>query len=195
MATLPTIPTFASNDSSLTNLQELSYAVSFLSNANVRPFWHIYQSGGGEGLTSSAWSVVNFNTKAFDSDGVYDAPGVEIVTEGYYSLTACIPIIGLATTEGQVCSFKLTGGTNNPNLASGATFMHGYAGSASCTSASVDNALCLADISPICLYAGDLVQVQVWPAAGMTMDYNRNVSYEQGRWVPNFTGQWIRNGP
>jgi hypothetical protein len=193
MATLPTIPAFADNDSSLTNLQNLSYAVSFLSNADVQPYWHIYRAATTS-LTSSAWTGITMTTKAYDSDNAYDSPGVEIQTQGYYTYSACIDVEAVGATEGCVVAFKLTGGGNNPNLATGVTFSHGYRG-ASTSTTTADNAYVITDISPFTLYPLDLVQVEVWVSTTMTANFNQNTSYIQGRWVTNFTGRWLRSGP
>ena len=59
-----------------------------------------------------------------------------------------------------------------------------------------DTDLCTSALSPTCLYQGDQIFLQAYAqTTNVTVNYNANGSYVSGRFVPNLTVQWIREGP
>ena len=188
MATIPTIPTFTDGDSNLTNLQDLSNAVNFLVNAQVRPTWHLYKTGTSS-LSSGITSVV-FGTVAFDSDGVSNGTGVTIVTPGYYHTEMCVQVECTATGEQINVWFLVTFGANNPNFTNGTTKIYGARGSTTSSQTGVDAARVSSALCPYALYPGDKINPQIQVGTALTLDNNSNTSYIQGRFVCNFTGRW-----
>jgi hypothetical protein len=191
MATLPTIPSFDDGDYDLTKLQQLSAAVQFVSDLDVKPTWHLYRNST-QSMSNGSWNASAFTEVAFDGDSIYSSNSVEIVTEGYYALTACWQVENETSgTPIVACCFLLTGGSSNLNLSSGSKIYFGFSG---CEASDLtgDTSVVLDDITPIAVYPGDTLEVVTYVNYSATADYNQNTSYSQGRWVPNFTGRWIR---
>lgn len=193
MATLPTVPTFVDGDFSLANLQNLSYAVSFISDDDVRPLWHIY-SEATQGISANAWTAVNTSYVARDSDGVASSPGVTINTQGYYAVEACIPFEVSSSGAGVGACFQVIAGPNNPNHSPGATQMFGPRETGSPDEVAVWATLCPADICPWELYPGDQIVPMAYSTAALNLGYNTNAGYREGRFVRQFTGLWIGTG-
>jgi hypothetical protein len=191
MATLPSVPSFASNDNSLTSLQNLSYAVSFLVDLDVRPVWHLY-TGSTHAVAANTVITESFPLVAYDNDLVSDGTGVTIKTSGYYTVETCLDFAGNAASEHIMAWFQLTAGANNPNLTNGTTKIFGANGLLSASSAGDDIAMCAADVCPYALYQGDQIKVQYNSDTATTRYTNTNASYISQRFVPNFTGMMIR---
>lgn len=195
MATLPTVPTFAFGDSSITNLQNLSNAVSFLVDCDVRPLFHGYQATT-TAMSASTFTTPGTKTVAYDDDGVLISTAMiaTIVTQGYYCFEACIPIQTLATLQNTDFIFLVTAGANNPHHTNGTTTLFGQRGVLGGAGTGNDNTACISDICPWVLFPGDTVQPRGWINAAATMDFNRNATFTAGRYVNNFTGYWLRTG-
>lgn len=198
---LPTVPTFTAGAPSLAQLNQLSYAASFLVNANVRPEWMVF-STATQSVAANTWTNVAFNKVQYDSDGVAGAaganlPAVKIVTQGYYSLEACVQVQGNSGTNNQFTpAFLFTAGPNNAHYAANSTYYFGFRGgkTSSTAQAAGTNANTPCDITPMVLYPGDQLNVAVYITAAMTLDFNQNTSYVQGRFSTKFTGYWVRTG-
>lgn len=199
MATLPTVPTFTAGAPSIAQLSQLSQAVSFIANNDTRPSWMVFMFSGAQSLTSSVWNVVAFDHVADDSDGVSGSStsNLTLATQGYYDLEACLQLEAAAATQNMyTAAFEFTAGGSNPHFTSGTTQYFGYvAGRMSSTAeAAADNAVCLAGITPMVCYPGDKLNVSVFPSAAITLDFNQNTSYIQGRFATKFSGRWAREG-
>lgn len=195
MATLPIVPAFVAGDTSITKLQQLSQAVSFLVDCDVRPTWHMYQTTT-TAITGSTWTTPGTKTIAYDDDGVAISTAMiaTIVTQGYYAVEACLPIRTLAGAQSTDCAFLVTAGPNNPHHVNGTTTFFGQRGNNSFAGTGGDATGSISDICPWVLFPGDTVQPQAWISAAATMDFNTNTTYLNGRFVTNFTGYWLRTG-
>jgi len=194
MATIPTVPSFTSNDSSLTNLQNLSAAVAFLARADIRPCWHYYIAGG-QGTSAGVWAVMKAANVAFDSDNLWTSTGyATIATQGYYQVDACVDVAMGGDTTQCYSSFLITGGGSNPHLGTGATIQFGMRGGSCVQTAAQDTSICTSSPVPVCCYPGDEVQVYVMTVTGSTINSNVNTNYMSGRFTANFTGYFVRTG-
>jgi hypothetical protein len=197
MATLPTVPAFVTGDTSITKLQQLSDAVGFLSDMDIRPTFRVYKTATAA-LTSGAWATLPGGTLDYDNDGFFSA-GVgfnpTIQTQGHYCFEACVPFLTGTTAIGQRISILLTAGANNPNLTVGTTRRFGMRGGNSVSTTGNDTATCMSDHSPFGLYPGDVVALQVFVDTNVSTSFNSNTSYISGRFVPSFNGYWIRTAP
>lgn len=191
MSTLPTVPSFAPNDSSITNLQSLSYAVSFLIDMDIRPAWHLY-TGSTHAVTANTVTTETFPLIAYDNDTLNDGTGVTIVTPGYYVTESNLGFSTAGTTIHVMVWFQFTAGANNPNFSPGATNLFGGGGYPSASTSGEDLAICVSEIVPQPLYPGDTLRVQYNSDTATTRQVNNNVSYISGRFAPNFTGMMIR---
>lgn len=196
MATLPTVPSVFTDGTapSITTLNQLSYCVSFLCDMDIRPAWHLYKTAT-QAITSGVQTNVNYGSVAYTSDNnAATFPFATINTQGYYAVEAAVPILTGVTAIEFLLSFLITGGPSNPHLAPAATKRFAQRGGESCSTASTDTALCLADIVPIVCYPGDTIAVQILTDTNVTLNINANASFISGRTVPDFTGYWISTG-
>jgi len=194
MATLPTVPSFVAGDTSITKLQQLSAAVGFLCDDDIRPTWHIYATST-QAISATTFTTRTFDSVIYDNDGVYVSPGVTIVTQGYYMMETCIPISHTAASSRHAqVYFLFTAGANNPHFTAGTTLKFGASGFPTSSVANEDFDIVARDICPNVLFPGDKIAVQAWTDAAATFLTNSNASYISGRFVPNFTGQWLANG-
>lgn len=193
MTTLPEnpLPVFADGDSEatlLTKMNALGYAVQFWTDCDILPTWHYYKIAT-QALTSGVWQAVNFGTVAFDSDSTFTTGGyATIQTAGIYAVETCVQCEAGTSGIGFLCAFLMTAGSNNPNQAAGTTSRFAFRGGYMPTSGG-DGAVCSAGLTPWVMYPGDQIAVQVYPTANVTLDNNNNSTYENGRFVCNFTGQ------
>jgi hypothetical protein len=196
MTALPTIPSFTDLTApSLTDLTNLSYAVSFTADCDVRPTWHFYRTATMS-LTANAWNLIPTNQTAFDSDGVKGSggAGAVIVTRGYYAVEGCVDVS--VTSVGQIVigAFLWTAGASNPHFTAGSTLVFGGKGGNSTDDNSSNSAYTFSDLCPRVCYPGDTIQPQVWTSFAFTLKYNSNDAFNEGRFVPNFTGIWVGQG-
>lgn len=198
---LPSVPTFTAGSPSIAQLNALSYAVSFLVDYDVLPRWSYFMYTATQSVPTITWTSVNFDHVNYDSDGVAGAsnvnlPNAKIVTQGYYSLSACVQLQATAnTTDMYTAAFLATGGGNNPNLSLGTKLWFGYKSrqASSTAQAAADNAISITSQTPIPLYPADTLAVQLWLNTGAhTVDINANTSYIQGRFATKFTGHLSR---
>jgi hypothetical protein len=193
---IPTVPTFIQNESSLTNLQSLSAAVSMVSVAASYPMWRFYGTGT-QSLTANTWNQLRVGSIAVDTDGVYSTPAttVTIKTQGYYECEACVPFEGNATPFLGQGVFLVTAGASNPHHISGATVMFGsFAGWAAYSTAGVDATYTMSGKCPWVLYPGDTIIVQVYPLATGNLNNGLNATATSGNLTPQFSGRWISMG-
>ena len=191
---LPTVPSFVAGAPLLSDLNNLSYAVQFLADQDVRPTWHLFINTT-QAITLNTWTNVAFDHVAFDCDGVASTlPNAVIKTQGRYALEACVQIEALAAKASITAAFLFTAGANNPNYTPGQTQFFGYRGTTSSqtSSAAADNAICISTLTPMVLYPADQLNVAVYLGSSMTIDYNENTSFSQGRFATQFTGYWDR---
>jgi hypothetical protein len=196
---IPTVPQFVTGDTSITKLQQLSYAVSFIIDCDIRPTWHMYKKST-QAIPGTTWTPIASGTIAYDCDGVgAGTPMIaDIVTTGYYAVEMCTQIVCTSANWKFFTSFLLTAGTSNPHYTSGTTLIFGVRQQMTTDSASYDTANVSADITPWVCYPGDTIQPQVYVGTAMTMDYNQNetsgATGQQGRFSCNFTGYLVRTG-
>lgn len=198
MATIPTVPTFTPNTApSIATLNQLSYAVSFLVDNGVRPGWSIFMNST-QSPAATTWTNIAYDHTAYATDATRSGGTITLNTQGYYEVAACLSFETNANdTDVYTAAFVATGGGNNPNLVLNATQYFGYgAGRFSSTAeAPADNALCITDIAPLCLYPGDTLNVAVYLSAAHVVDINQNSAYNIGRFAAKFSGHLIRTGP
>ncbi len=194
MALLPVIPNFDEDDSSLSKLQDLVYAVAFLSDADITPVYHAYDSAVTNSITTGAWRSIPGGTIAYDSDNQgtisNNKYGVNIVTQGLYLFEGCADF----ATGSQISvaiSFFLTAGANNPHLAPASTKRFGLRETSSPGPASQDAVVTNSDYSPFPLYPGDQVILMCSVSSTVNQVPLANTSYLQGRFVTNFTSRWV----
>lgn len=196
MATLPTVPGPFTDGTAptMTQLQQLAYAVSFLSDRDVSPIWHFYQDSS-ESLTANSWNSITYNHNVIDSDGVHASGGVaQIVTQGYYAVEACIGLSVTSTGFSFIGAFLWTAGANNPHFTSGTTLRFGPRGCNGVNNNSSNTGCTPIDICPNVCYPGDTIQPQVYVTAALSLKANTNDSWNEGRFSANFTGAWIAEG-
>lgn len=202
---VPPIPTFASNDSSQTNLDNLSRSVRFLT-GDLRPQWHGFKTSNSATLTSQTWTTIGFANVAYDSEesgagltgaGILTTLGTGVATiktQGIYAVESCMSFVATATAFQCMTSFLITGGGSNPHLSSGVTMRFGLRGDETINVAASQVCLCCADTTPITCYPGDTIAAQGWAGAATVVTFNNNSDYKYGRFSSNFTGRWIRAG-
>lgn len=197
MTARPTVPVFAANDSSLTNLQNLSASVGFLGTTPMG--WHLYKNSNQGPLATGSPNQITFNQVAFDPDGVASGGGVSIVTRGYYDCESSLNFSNTGAAGETVMSFfKLVTGSSNP-LGSGVSIRFGSL--VDLTTGNADQmSVTLFGTSP-CLYPGDTVQVFL-RVTGTTVTvsatWNNSGNNDLGGFPdggPYFTGQWVSEGP
>lgn len=204
---IPTVPFFSGNTAaSITQLNQLSYATSFIIDCDIRPVWMFFMYSGQQSITAATWTSIAYDHVAVDSDGVAGSghanlPNAKIVTQGYYALSACTAITtNTDNADMYTTAFLITGGGNNPNLTTGTAYYMGYKGnrSSNTTEAPSDNAVCISDMTPFPLYPLDTVTVQVYLSAAHSINVNTTATqtaYNIGRIATKFSGQWLREGP
>jgi hypothetical protein len=193
MAILPPkpLPTFFDGDSSLVNLNNLGYAIQFLTDNDVKPTWHFYKTAT-QAIPASTWTTVNMGTVAFDSDGTFTGGGyATIQTPGIYGVAACMQVQAGTTGIGVLTQFLVTAGSSNPNHAAGSSVNIGLRGGLA-TASGADTAFAPTALTPWVLYQGDTIQAQIYTTVAATLDNNSNSSYMNGRFVCNFTGMLVR---
>lgn len=155
MATRPNVPVFAAQDSSLTNLQNLSDSVGFLATTPVA--WHLYKTSNQGPLVTGSPTQILFSQVAFDPDAMASSGGVIIQTRGFYDCEATLNFSNTAAAGQSVLAFfQITTGSNNP-LGSGVTIRFGQF--ADLTTGNADQmSVTLCGTSPP-VYINDLIQV------------------------------------
>ena len=192
---IPTVPAFVTGDTSVAKLRQLSQCVSFVSNAQNYPVWHVYRNSLYGLTTANTWYTLAWPYVAFDSDRVAVYGGALIVTQGYYCCEACIPFQSQSSANNAQGQFLFTAGPSNPHYTSGTTIAFGYRFARIIGTAGTDEVMCLDDLCPAVCYPGDTLAVQAQGAlANTNVDYNNPTGATAGRFVPNFTGRWVRIG-
>jgi hypothetical protein len=192
---IPTVPAFVDGDTSVTKLRQLSQCVSFVTNAQSYPVWHLYRTAPLTLTTANTWFTVPMTATAFDSDRVGSGSGATIVTQGYYVCEACVPFVTQSSANNAWAAFVWTAGTANPNYSSGTAIQFGLKSARVIAGVGADETLSLSDFCPVVCYPGDLIIVQA--NGGLTntvVDFNNPVSAIAGRFVCQFTGRWVRVG-
>ena len=193
---LPTVPTFVAGAPAIADLNNLSYAASFLIDHSVRPTWKFFTTAT-QSLVANTLAVVQFNKIPYDSDGVYNASnnGANIVTQGYYEVEANVQLEAGANKDNFFLVFQMSTTSTNPHFAAGVQSF-GYKGGAlpQTSSAVADASYCISGITPFACYPADLIQVIAYSTAAHTIDFNQNTSFDQGRFSTQFTGRWVCEG-
>jgi hypothetical protein len=201
--TVPSVPTFVTGDTSIPSLQQLAYATRFLV-GDIRPMFHAFKTATATISSSNTWTTLSMGAVAYDSESevsggsgiLTDGIGATIRTQGLYSFTSCATFVATSTAFYVDSSFLITAGASNPNLGSGSTLRFGLDGNTTLATAATQVSICNQDISPICLYPGDTVRLQVRAqASGVVVQTNLSPvpAYNQGRFVTNFSGSWVRS--
>lgn len=201
MASLPTLPgPFTDNTApTLGQLQQLSYAVSFIADATLRPTWHLFKTTT-TALTASTWNTLSGGTvnAAYDNDGVFTSSTAfkaTIVTQGYYAVEANLDLAATSTAMAFIPAFLFTAGPSNAHFTSGTTIYFGARGGDNVNDNTSDSATCIADLVPAVCYPGDTIQPVVYvTSAAAAIQFNTNGSFCKGRFVCNFTGYWAGQG-
>lgn len=199
MGTVPTIPSHMSDNTSpsISTLNQLSSAVNFLCNDDVRPTWHTYKVAT-QSIPVTTWTTVSYGTIAYDSDSMTAPSGgvITINTQGYYKCEATADFLTGTTVMNLLGSFLITAGSSNPNHSVGTSQRFHQRGGESVGAASgaADTAICCTGICPWVCYPGDTIVFQVYTTVAVTLNNNVNTTYQSGRFVSNFTGQWLRSG-
>lgn len=198
MVAIPTVPAFVANDTSLIRLQQLSTAVAFLSDCDIKPVMHMFKNSSAA-ILAGTWTTLPGGSIAYDNDnmlgGSASSFSVTIQTRGYYAAEACAPWLTGATAIQQKAAFLFTAGSSNPNFALNATSRFGIRGGNSCSTATTDTCQVISAMVPMGLYPGDKIAFQIWTDTAATVNNNVNANYVSGRFVPNFTMTWIRTAP
>jgi hypothetical protein len=187
----PTVPT-------INGLNQLSYATSFLVNCAVRPSWHMFKKLLVNGA-QNAWTVPAYGNVAYDSDRVATPTGAVINTQGYYLTESCLQVNNQVVTTpiNWSSAFKITAGPNNPYQSPGSTRWYGYRSSGMSTVSGQCDAFTCSDVTPFCLYPGDLVTPIFWNNAtgGVTVEpAANNPLFMSGVFSHKFTGYWLSAG-
>src|SRR5262249_55602264 len=90
--------------------------------------------------------------------------------------------------------FLFTAGASNPHYSAGTNIQYGVRGCRSVAATSVNETVCPSDMCPVVCYPGDTLAWQVWVSSTATLDKDSNTSAVQSRFVPNYTGRWLRTG-
>lgn len=192
---IPTVPTFVNGDTSITKLRQLSQCVSFVTNAQSYPVWHLYRHSTFSVTPANTWVTVPMTATAFDSDRVGTGSGVTIVTQGYYTCEACVPFVSQASVNNGWAAFLWTAGPANANFSAGTTVQFGLKAGRIIAATGSDEVLSPADMCPVVCYPGDTIVVQANVAINNTViDVNNPTSAFAGRFTCNFTGRWVRVG-
>lgn len=196
MATIPTPPTFASNDSSMDNLIALANCVTFLSDCGTRPEFHLYHKGSTVSLTSLTDKTLTLGSVAFDSDGVSDGTGATIVTQGWYDFTCCASFTPSTTSAVLQLRIEMISGASNPHFTSGTTVFIATSGGDAVDLATADTAYSFGGLSPTCLYPGDKIRLDAWmdSSGSFSVNDNVNTSFMVGRYPPTLTGYFVCPG-
>jgi hypothetical protein len=187
MGTIPTVPSFASNDSSLTNLQEMSTGVKFLTqvaNTTGLPAWHYYATAT-QSLSANTTTQVQYNKHALDTDSTYTSTGIATVnTQGIYYCSATVGFASTATNEGFFIYFLITAGSSNPNHSSGATVKFGGGGIGTPPESGLNPMQSAGGYTPWACYPGDTIEVIAFAAAAFTI-LSTGAAYSQfyGRFI------------
>lgn len=190
---LPVVPgTFTAGEHTISDLQALANCARFLSVCDTRPTWHLYRTAT-QAIAGTTNQAIAMNVVAVDSDGVSDGTGATIVTQGIYTVEACIPFQTGASQISALGHFQFTGGASNP-YHSGVSFQFGGRGTLSTNIASTDTALSLRAECPWTCFPGDKIQVIAWSSLAVSINNNNNLNAFSGRFPPTFTGEWIRTG-
>jgi len=200
---LPTLPTVGPGAPSITDLNNLSYAASFLIDHSVRPTWKFVNRGSNLSVSANTWTAVTWETNIFDSDGV--APvginwnNATIVTQGYYHVEAAVQPENLGSRQNFVMAFKWTAGSSSPYTGQSPAWFGfrgttmGVTGSGSACQTGV-----IAATTPVPMYPGDQIQVMTFITAAAILEDNDNAGqptiYMNGRVSMQFTGRWLRVG-
>lgn len=201
---VPTVPAFATNDSSLTSIEDLAYCLRFLV-GDIRPAWHAFTINARTVASANTWTTINFGTIAYDSEAnvpgstgiMASASTAQIQTQGIYAVESCATAVATSSAFYFDLSFLMTGGGNNPNLSTGSTRRFGLRGNTTLATAATQVTVCCADTTPVCAYPLDTIAMQVRAsAASVVVQTNMSPvpAYNQGRFVTNFSGHWIRVG-
>ena len=193
---LPNVPTFTAGSPAISDLNNLSYATSFLIDHGVRPTWKFF-STATQAIVINTWTAVAFTHVAYDSDGVFVSAnhGANIITQGYYEMEASVGVQAGANKDNFAIAFQWSPTSTNPHFSAGVTTFGWYANAMSQTSAAAaDDYYTTSAISPFPAYIGDLFQVIVFSTAAHTLSFNNNGSFDQGRFSTQFTGRWVRSG-
>ena len=193
MSTIPTPPTFASNDSSLANLQALAACAAFVGvvdpSVNGMPFWRLYKTIT-QTIPATTLTTVNMGSIAVDTDGVSDGHGALIVTRGLYDCTATVAVTPNATNNIMRLYFKATTTASNiPHPST--TVIWGTCSKGVGTDTSRQTSHTINGTTPFALYAGDEISVIAYCGGSLTTVTAGTYGGGTGNCTPSFTGRYV----
>lgn len=198
---LPTIPNFVAGSPAASDLNNLSYAVSFLLDHGTRPTWKFVSRGTGLTMSAATWTAIPWDTEIYDSDNVGPGTGTwtaaTIVTQGYYHVEGAVQPQNQSTRVNFAMAFKWTAGASSPYTSSSPGWF-GYRASnmsVSTTAAATCGGI-ISAITPFPMYPGDTIQTMAFVSGSTapTLEINDNSAYMSGRFSMQFTGRWLRMG-
>lgn len=194
MSTIPTPPTFASNDHSLANLQALAACASFVGvvdpSVNGVPWWRLYKTVT-QSIPATTLTVVNMGTPAVDTDGVSNGNGATIVTQGLYDCTATVAVQSNGTNNICRLYFRLTKGSTSGGHSSGSTVVWGTASKGVGTDTSRQVSHTINGTTPWAAYAGDQIQVLAFTGGAISTVLPSTFGGGTGNCTPSFTGRYV----
>lgn len=193
MATIPTPPTFTSNDSSLAKLQSLAACATFVGDVDLSvsgvPFWRLYKTVT-QTIPATTLTVVNMGTVAVDTDGVSNGNGATIATRGIYDTTATVAVTPNATNNILRLYFRITTGANNP-LGAGVIKIYGTCSKGAGTDTSRQISHTINGTTPIVVYPLDQIQVMAFAGGALTTVLPSTFGGGTGNCTPSFTGRYV----
>ena len=196
MATIPTPPTFASNDSSLANLQALAACATFCAvvdpspaASSAMPFWRFYKTIT-QTIPATTLTTVNMGTPAVDTDGVTDGHGALIVTRGLYDCTATVAVTPNATNNILRLYFKATTtSANTPHPSTSVIWGTASKGAGTDTARQISHTI--NGTTPFAMYPGDEISVMAFAGGSLTTVTAGTYGGGTGNCTPSFTGRYV----
>lgn len=167
--TIPTIPTLSAGYVvTAADMNNLSACATFMLN---KPIASVHDGLGTQTITTSASSVA-FNTKDFDTDGMWSSGAntqFTVQTPGFYKIAYSVATVGSSTAYTLGTSVVVTTGANNP-LGAGISQLPIWQGYGSALTASSLRVVARnTGIIPYYMFIGDYVQVKAVAVSTMTL--------------------------
>ena len=168
--TIPTIPTMpAGYVVQAADMNNLAYGATFLL---TKPIVRVRDAAGSQAVTVTFTSVA-FNTKDFDTDGMWSSGSntlLTIQTPGFYKVSYAVDALAASTSVPMNTIVQVVTGANNP-AGTGVSMPFCWGGaSAGGVASSLRGMAHASGIIPWYMYAGDTAAIQVNASAtGMTL--------------------------
>ena len=186
--TIPTVPSFASNDSSLTNLQNLAYCAQFL--AVSAPHWQFY-STASTAVPATTATTMPMEGSVSNDESAWTSPGyITVQTLGYYMCSYTLPVTSGFTVRAYLL---LTPSASSPYFGGGARVFALQSSFASTTAIVMNGS----DMTPICCYPGDTIKVVCFASGAVTQVPKSTANGHlaaSGALFPAFSGRYVSYG-